>query len=156
MYPALAVLDALHGKVDPMLWVGSETGMEADLIARTGLSFKAIPAAGIHGVGLRSLPGNLYQLARGYTAARKILRDFNPDVLFFTGGYVAVPMALAAREYSSVLYVPDIEPGLALKTLARYCQSYRRYKRIYPPLPENECTCHRHRVPHPTGADRHG
>jgi UDP-N-acetylglucosamine--N-acetylmuramyl-(pentapeptide) pyrophosphoryl-undecaprenol N-acetylglucosamine transferase len=120
VYPALAVLNALQGKVDPILWVGSETGMEVNLITRAGLPYKAIPAAGIHGVGLRSLPGNLYQLARGYVAARKTLRNFNPDVLLFTGGYVAVPMALAARRYSSVLFVPDIEPGLALKTLARF------------------------------------
>jgi UDP-N-acetylglucosamine--N-acetylmuramyl-(pentapeptide) pyrophosphoryl-undecaprenol N-acetylglucosamine transferase len=120
VYPALAVLNALQGKVDPVLWVGSETGMEADLIARTGLSYQAIPAAGVHGVGLRKLPGNLSQLARGYRSSRRILCDFNPDVLLFTGGYVAVPMALAARRYKSVLYVPDIEPGLALKTLARF------------------------------------
>jgi UDP-N-acetylglucosamine--N-acetylmuramyl-(pentapeptide) pyrophosphoryl-undecaprenol N-acetylglucosamine transferase len=120
VYPALAVLNALQGKVNPVLWVGSETGMEADLIARTGLPYKAIPAAGVHGVGLRSLPGNLLRLARGYQSARRILREFNPDVLLFTGGYVAVPMALAARRHHSVLFVPDIEPGLALKTLARF------------------------------------
>jgi UDP-N-acetylglucosamine--N-acetylmuramyl-(pentapeptide) pyrophosphoryl-undecaprenol N-acetylglucosamine transferase len=120
VYPALAVLNALQGKADPVLWVGSEKGMEENLITRAGLPYKAIPAAGIHGVGLRSLPGNVLQLARGFTAARKILREFNPDVLLFTGGYVAVPMALAARRYQSVLYVPDIEPGLALKTLARF------------------------------------
>jgi UDP-N-acetylglucosamine--N-acetylmuramyl-(pentapeptide) pyrophosphoryl-undecaprenol N-acetylglucosamine transferase len=40
--------------------------------------------------------------------------------MFFTGGYVAVPMALAGRDVPSLLYVPDIEPGLALKTLARF------------------------------------
>ncbi len=120
MYPALAVLDVLRDKVDPVLWVGSESGMETDLIARTGLSYATIPAAGVHGVGLRSLPGNLLLLARGIKASRSVLKDFNPDVLFFTGGYVAVPMALAARKQASVLYVPDIEPGLALKTLARF------------------------------------
>ena len=120
MYPALAVLDAMRDKVDSVLWVGSESGMETDLIARTGLSYTTIPAAGVHGVGLRSLPGNLLQLARGIRASRSVLEDFNPDILFFTGGYVAVPMALAARKRASVLYVPDIEPGLALKTLARF------------------------------------
>jgi UDP-N-acetylglucosamine--N-acetylmuramyl-(pentapeptide) pyrophosphoryl-undecaprenol N-acetylglucosamine transferase len=44
-------------------------------------------------------------------------------VLFFTGGFVAVPMALAARVFGhpkSLLYVPDIEPGVALKTIARF------------------------------------
>ena len=59
-------------------------------------------------------------MARGVFAARRILNDFKPDVLFFTGGYVAVPMALAGRSIPSVLYVPDIEPGMALKSLAGF------------------------------------
>ena len=52
---------------------------------------------------------------------------FRPQVLFFTGGYLAVPMALAARSFISrsnrpkvLLFVPDIEPGLALRSLARF------------------------------------
>jgi undecaprenyldiphospho-muramoylpentapeptide beta-N-acetylglucosaminyltransferase len=119
VYPALAVLQALPG--DPhtsVLWVGSVGGMERDLVERSRVPFEAIPAAGVHGVGLRSLPGNLLQLARGYHRSRRILKRFQPDVLLFTGGYVAVPMAFAGIRFPSVLYVPDIEPGLALKVLA--------------------------------------
>jgi UDP-N-acetylglucosamine--N-acetylmuramyl-(pentapeptide) pyrophosphoryl-undecaprenol N-acetylglucosamine transferase len=71
--------------------------MEEHLVKREGLRFESIPAAGVHGVGIRSLPGNLWQLGRGFLASRRILRKFHPDVLFFTGGYVAVPMALAGR-----------------------------------------------------------
>jgi UDP-N-acetylglucosamine--N-acetylmuramyl-(pentapeptide) pyrophosphoryl-undecaprenol N-acetylglucosamine transferase len=93
--------------------------MERDLVERAQVPFEAIPAAGVHGVGLRSLPGNLLQLARGYRQSGQILKRFQPDVLLFTGGYVAVPMALAGHRVPSVLYVPDIEPGLALKVLAR-------------------------------------
>lgn len=87
---------------------------------RAGIPYASIPAAGVHGVGLRSLPGNLAKLARGVIASRRILREFKPDVLFFTGGYVAAPMAVAARKTPIILYVPDIEPGLALKFLARF------------------------------------
>ena len=72
----------------------------------------------MHGVGLKALPGNLARLARGYGAARKLLRKFNPDVMFFTGGYVAGPVALAGRKIPTAIFVPDIEPGLALKLLA--------------------------------------
>ena len=102
-----------------VLWVGSEGGMEADLVMRAEVPFEAIPAAGVHGVGLTRLPGNAWQLWQGYQASRRILRRFQPDVMFFTGGFVAIPMALAGRKIPSVLYVPDIEPGLALKTLSR-------------------------------------
>ena len=94
--------------------------MEARLVERAGVPFKAIPAAGVHGVGLRALPGNLRQVRRGISAARRILAEFKPEALFFTGGFVAVPMALAGRRIPTLLYVPDIEPGLALKTLARF------------------------------------
>jgi UDP-N-acetylglucosamine--N-acetylmuramyl-(pentapeptide) pyrophosphoryl-undecaprenol N-acetylglucosamine transferase len=92
-------------------------------VKREGLRFESIPAAGVHGVGARALPGNLWQIGRGFFSSRRILRKFRPDVLFFTGGFVAVPMALAARISSrsrSLLFVPDIEPGMALKTIARF------------------------------------
>ena len=131
MYPALVVLQHLQKTViNPLdlqvLWVGGSGGMEVDLVKRVGAPFTAIPAAGLHGVGLRALPVNLWQLGRGFRAARAILKQFQPEVLFFTGGYIGVPVALAAKmtlgERSrprSLVYVPDIEPGLALKTLIR-------------------------------------
>jgi len=94
--------------------------MEADLVSRQNIPYQSIPAAGVHGVGLTALPGNLIKLARGLLQSKRILGRFKPDVLLFTGGYVAVPMAVAATKFNSLLYVPDIEPGLALKSLARF------------------------------------
>ncbi|MCC6259247.1 MAG: undecaprenyldiphospho-muramoylpentapeptide beta-N-acetylglucosaminyltransferase [Anaerolineales bacterium] len=122
VYPALAVHEALTNKYDNVqtLWVGGAGGMEEELVKRAGVPFRSIPAAGVHGVGLRALPGNLAKLAQGVRASQRILNDFQPDVLFFTGGYIAAPMALAGRRKPSVLYVPDIEPGLALKFLAYF------------------------------------
>jgi len=122
VYPALTALNALR-EMEPGLdacWVGGEGGMESRLVERENVPFKSIPAAGVHGVGLRQLPANLLRLARGVLSARSILREYRPDVLLFTGGYVAVPMALAGARIPTLLYVPDIEPGLALKTLARF------------------------------------
>ena len=120
VYPALTVLQALGNAAQPVLWVGGEGGMESGLVTRAGIPYETIPAAGVHGVGLKQLPANLFKLFRGWIASRRILRRFNPDVLLFTGGYVAVPMALAALKKQTLLYVPDIEPGLALRVLARF------------------------------------
>jgi UDP-N-acetylglucosamine--N-acetylmuramyl-(pentapeptide) pyrophosphoryl-undecaprenol N-acetylglucosamine transferase len=121
VYPALAVHSALISKRSvETLWVGGEGGMEEELVNRAGIQYRSIPAAGVHGVGLRALPGNIAKLTRGVMASRRILREFKPDVLFFTGGYVAAPMALAGRRIPTVLYVPDIEPGLAIKFLSRF------------------------------------
>jgi UDP-N-acetylglucosamine--N-acetylmuramyl-(pentapeptide) pyrophosphoryl-undecaprenol N-acetylglucosamine transferase len=102
------------------LWVGGEGGMEEALVKRQGLTYKSIPTAGVHGVGLVTLPRNLAMVGRGVLASRRILNEFKPDVLFFTGGYVAVPMALAGTSIPSMLFVPDIEPGVALKSLSRF------------------------------------
>ena len=120
MYPALAVHSALMARKPDLdtLWVGGEGGMEEALVKRQGITFQAIPAAGVHGVGLRTLPRNLGTILRGVFAARRILNEFKPDVMFFTGGYVAFPVAVAGRSIPSLLYVPDIEPGMALKSLA--------------------------------------
>jgi UDP-N-acetylglucosamine--N-acetylmuramyl-(pentapeptide) pyrophosphoryl-undecaprenol N-acetylglucosamine transferase len=133
VYPALAVLKALEAWFDchypapqtaeealTVLWVGSEGGMEADLVQRTGIDFTTIAAAGVHGVSARTLPGNLWKLGCGYLQARRILGRFQPDVMLFTGGYVGAPVALAGRKLPSVLVVPDIEPGQALNALARF------------------------------------
>ncbi len=120
MYPALTVLDALDLDKESVLWVGSQGGMEETLVLRREVPYKSIPAAGVHGVSLKQLPGNLLKLLKGFFSSRRILKEFQPDVLFFTGGFVAVPMAVAAIQRPSVLFVPDIEPGLALKALARF------------------------------------
>ena len=127
MYPALAVLQAKNllesDSSSPVLWVGGAGGMEVDLVTRAGIPFQTIPAAGLHGVGLKALPGNLVRIAQGFRRSRQILREFQPDVALFTGGFVAAPVALAirtiARRPKIYLYVPDIEPGLALKSLGR-------------------------------------
>ena len=86
---------------------------------RAGIRYKGIPAAGLHGVNVLSLPGRFLKLGKGYLEARKIIKDFDPDVMFFTGGYVGFPVAMAGKKVPSVLFVPDIEPGMALDMLSR-------------------------------------
>jgi len=120
VYPALTVLEALGLEQDQVLWVGGRGGLEEALVTRINTPFTTIPAAGVHGVGLRKLPGNILELIKGFLTSRQILKQFNPNLLFFTGGYLAFPMAVAAMGRPSVLYVPDIEPGMALKALARF------------------------------------
>ncbi len=129
MYPALSVLQALvsevsatSGDVPEVLWVGGEGGMEAGLVQRAQVAFTTISAAPVAGINPLRLPGNLWTTLRGVRAAGRIIKEFKPDVLLLTGGFVGVPMAVAARKLPMLLYVPDIEPGMALKFLARYAR----------------------------------
>lgn len=134
VYPALAVADAL-GRRAEVLWVGAAGGIEERLVSRTGIPFQAIPAAGLHGVGLRALPANLLQLAQGTLAAREIIGQFDPDALFFTGGYVGGPVALAALGRPKVTFVPDIEPALSQRLIGRLatriCVTNESSRRFY-------------------------
>ncbi len=138
MYPALSILQAMlktnemsdsYQSGNPpieVLWVGSEGGMEAEIVSRHNVAYEAISAAGVHGVSALQLPRHLLKLGKGFLQARDILARFKPDVLLFTGGYLAVPLAFASLlplgEYKKpkrIVFIPDIEPGLALKTLIK-------------------------------------
>ena len=119
VYPALAVLQAESNNNIEVLWVGSDDGIEADLVKHAGIEYRGISAAGLHGVNVLTLPKRLLKLAKGYFSAKNIIKDFKPDVMFFTGGYVGFPVAMAGKGVPSVLFVPDIEPGMALNQLSK-------------------------------------
>jgi UDP-N-acetylglucosamine--N-acetylmuramyl-(pentapeptide) pyrophosphoryl-undecaprenol N-acetylglucosamine transferase len=147
----MTVLQALGDKVQSVLWVGSRGGMEASLVERARLPFTTISAAGVHGVSMRSLPRNLLLLVCGWWQSLGILGKFHPNVLFFTGGYVAAPMAVAGSRIPILLFTPDIEPGMALKFLAGFADIiavpadeslvfFKKHRRVvvtgYPTRPE--------------------
>lgn len=132
MYPALAVAAALRGPASgaaeraagapAVVYVGSADGMEAGLVAReSDLPFRPIPAAALRGRSPLTLLRNSATLARGTLQARRLLRQLRPGALLGTGGYVCVPLFVAARleRVPTVIYLPDVVPGLAVRFLAR-------------------------------------
>ena len=90
-------------------------------MARAGIPFEGIDAAGVRGMGPRRLVSNVVRLARGFFQARRIIARFRPDAILVTGGYVSVPVALAGRlaGVPILIILPDVVPGLAIRVLAR-------------------------------------
>ena len=88
---------------------------------RAGLRFVGIPAGGVHGLAPWQAAQNLVKLIRGWVAAYRLGRRERPAALFATGGYASVPVALAAwaLRVPILVYLPDIEPGLAVRFIAR-------------------------------------
>lgn len=122
VYPALAAIDALQA-ADPaaeVLWVGSTTGVEKDLVTRAGLPYRGVAGGPIVGVGLRALP-NAARLLAGTVQALRIVREFRPDAALITGGWATIPAALAVRLAGVPLsiYLPDVEPASAVRALSR-------------------------------------
>lgn len=105
-----------------MRWIGSVGGMERELVSREGIEFETIPAGQVVGVGLWRGAAGLIQLAWGAAQAARIVRRYKPDVLFVTGGYTAIPVALVCwlARIPILVYLPDIEPGAAVKAVARF------------------------------------
>ncbi len=95
--------------------------MEEELVTRAGLTLKTIHGEGVHGIGWRRLPRNALNLARGFVEALGLVRTFQPSVLLVTGGFVTAPVALAAwfNRVPILVYLPDIEPGLAVQFISR-------------------------------------
>jgi len=128
VYPALAVVQSLtrlcaEAGVQPdILWIGSVGGMEEALVKRAGLKIELISAAGLRGKNPVAALKGLLALSRGYGQSKRLIQQFQPDVLFITGGYVGVPVTLAAKQMSVpiIIYLPDFEPGLAVKFLVRF------------------------------------
>jgi UDP-N-acetylglucosamine--N-acetylmuramyl-(pentapeptide) pyrophosphoryl-undecaprenol N-acetylglucosamine transferase len=96
--------------------------MEAGLIRQESrLPFLAIPAAALNGRNPLIAFRNLLILLRGTIRAWRMIGSEKPQAILGTGGYVCVPVFLAAwlRRVPTVVFLPDVRPGLAVRLLAR-------------------------------------
>ena len=124
IYPALSAATQLQLKglaSDDILWVGVEGEMEETLVPRAGIRLEKIVGGAIAGVSRLEQLKNGLKLLWSIWLSFRIMGKFRPDVVFLTGGYMAVRVGLAARirRIPAIMYLPDLEPGSALKTIAR-------------------------------------
>jgi UDP-N-acetylglucosamine--N-acetylmuramyl-(pentapeptide) pyrophosphoryl-undecaprenol N-acetylglucosamine transferase len=127
VYPALAVVEA--GRIaSPELecrWLGTQSGLERAIVEKAKLPFAAIEAGAVRGRGPLAVLAGVSRNFRGLAQARRIMREFRPDVVLATGGFVCVPVVLAARlaGVPSVVYLPDLRPGWAVQFLSRFASA---------------------------------
>ena len=93
MLPAVAVLRELRSREIPLetMWIGGTEGIEAEAARDEGIPFAAIPTGKLRRYLDRRTARDAVNIPRGVFAARKLVRDFKPDVVFSTGGFVSVP-----------------------------------------------------------------
>ncbi|MFD3162481.1 glycosyltransferase [Herpetosiphon sp. NSE202] len=113
----------INANVKPQLrYIGSVDGMEGDLVKREStIPFVGLPAAAMRGRNPIQMLKNAGVLIKGVLAARSLLRRERPAAILGTGGYVCVPLFVAAalERVPTLLYLPDIVPGWAGRVLAR-------------------------------------
>ncbi len=95
--------------------------MEQAIVEREStLPFRAIRAAAVRGRGPVQLAQSAAAIAAGVREALRLIREERPAAILGTGGYVTVPLFLAARaaRVPTLIYLPDIRPGWAVRALA--------------------------------------
>ncbi|MFZ3566556.1 UDP-N-acetylglucosamine--N-acetylmuramyl-(pentapeptide) pyrophosphoryl-undecaprenol N-acetylglucosamine transferase [Streptomyces sp. BH097] len=132
-YPALTAVRTLQARLAAagrgleVLWVGKEDSLEARVAAGEGIAFTSVAVGKIrrskNPIKMAS-PANVADMGRvplGVLQARKAINAFRPDVVLATGGYVAVPVGVAATRLCRVplvVHEQTVRLGLANKTLA--------------------------------------
>ena len=129
VYPALSIAGAVERVLPPgdrldLLYVGSASRAEREIIQHAGIQMRSVAAAPMRGRMPWEMAANAVKIGAGMAQARCILHDFRPQAVLSTGGYVSVPVALAARaaRIPLALYLPDLYPGWAVRATARLAQ----------------------------------
>lgn len=89
-----------------------------------GLAFKTIETGQLRGRSPAAAIRSLQKMAIGQRQSLKIMRAYQPDAVLVTGGYVCVPVVVAARRLGRpvLIYLPDVIPGLAVRVLSVLAQ----------------------------------
>jgi undecaprenyldiphospho-muramoylpentapeptide beta-N-acetylglucosaminyltransferase len=129
VYPALAIAEAITAQFPgvSLSFVGSVGGFERPLVQEAGLRFATydeILAGPLHGVRPLRAAWSLVKLAAGSLQSLWIVGRRRPGSLLLTGGWVGLPVALAAwlLHVPILIFVPDIEPGASIRALRRFAR----------------------------------
>ena len=124
IYPGIAVAKEIIRR-DPqseVRFVGTARGLETKLVPKAGFELLLIESAGLKSVGPIARLRGVVMLPRSFLAAKRIIRDFRPDIVIGAGGYVSGPVVLTA----AIVNVPTLVmesnalPGWTNRTLARF------------------------------------
>lgn len=124
IYPALALIKEIK-KREPnaeFLYIGTEKGLESTLVKREGISFKTIDITGfIRKLSLENVK-TIIRFLKGVSRSKKLIKEFKPDIVIGTGGYVCGPVVYAAAKLkiATIVHEQNSVPGLTNKFLSKY------------------------------------
>ncbi len=121
--PGLAIANKIKKENSDaeIIFIGTSRGLEQDLVPRAGYELKAIDAYGLSSkISIDNLKKILKTL-KGFFEARKIIKEFKPDLVIGTGGYICGAVISSASHYKipTMLHESNAFPGKAVKMLAK-------------------------------------
>lgn len=140
IFPALSIADEIRRREPDadIRFVGALGRMEMERVPAAGYPIEGLPVAGFDRKRLwRNIPV-LYKLWKSMRKARRIVRDFAPDIAIGVGGYASGPVLKAAqrRDVPTLIQEQNSYPGVTNKLLAKkagaICVAYPDMERYFP------------------------
>lgn len=126
VYPAIAIADKIKRKHPDaeILFVGTEKGMEKDIVPTNGYPIEFVTVSGFNRKNLLKNVKTMQDLLKGDKEARVILKKFKPDLVIGTGGYVCGPVVRAAHKMGirTFIHEQNALPGMTNKMLEKYVE----------------------------------
>lgn len=124
IYPALALIRRLQA-VDPaveVLYVGTEKGLEKKIVEKAGIPFKSVEIQGFKRSLSLSNFKTIQLFFKSVSDSKKIVKEFKPDVVIGTGGYVCGPVVYAATKLKipTIVHEQNSVAGVTNKFLSRF------------------------------------
>lgn len=124
IYPALAIASEIKRtyKDANILYIGTKNGLESELVPNAGFEFKTIRVKGLPRKLNRDSLIALRELFYGLKESKNIIKEFRPDIVIGTGGYVSGPMVYIAskNKIPTIIHEQNAYPGITNKILSRY------------------------------------
>ena len=121
--PALAIAEELRKQYGAeVLFIGTARGIEKRLVPAAGFPLKLIEVGTLNRVSWKTRLKTFAGLPTAVLAARRMLKEFRPDVVIGVGGYASGPAMLAAvlGRIPTVAFEPNVVPGFANRVVARW------------------------------------
>lgn len=124
IYPALAILNKIKEKesLSEILYIGTTDRMESELIPKLGIKFVGIEMTGLDRKNLFKNIAVFFKYKKAIKEAKKIIKEFNPDIVIGVGGYITAPVIIAAHKLKCkiVIHEQNSIPGVSNKLISKY------------------------------------
>lgn len=115
--PNMALIPVLQKKGYDIHYIGSHEGIEKKLMEEMGIPYHAIATGKLRRYFSLENLTDPFRVIKGLSEAKKLMKELKPDIVFSKGGFVAVPVVLAAKskKIPCIIHESDMTPGLANK-----------------------------------------
>ena len=124
IYPALALIREIQKEASEaeFLYIGTEKGLESSIVSRENIPFKSIHITGFQRRLSFENVKTIFRFLKGVRDSKRLLKEFNADIVIGTGGYVCGPVVYAAAKLGipTIIHEQNSVPGLTNKFLSKY------------------------------------